>query len=1194
MTHPLILTLCAMLGIMLVQQAANATPGESFDMAPFARVVSSNPDLVEGMASSRIDEVPADKIFLEADLTADTRGVYTLPAGKDGRACIGLVWIEKRSLQSLELEFVKAAQAEALARDARLEQWDGPTLWQGKWVPLQGMLKAVRGRWLFDVSSQQYPAGTVNTRKVRWIFPASPQAVRVKRPVACTPCGRESVELLLQLEQPKPGERAQVEIYNGNLLKPKGKAGTAIEWDLAGPLHVQVERAMPTELNKNAKLDGTSLRLRLPGAAFSVALNDITTSMPVYIPSAGLFVAREPVTTPLEEWRRQLAGRETILEAVRARPDQSLQQAFEHVYRPRQDLGATMLSLAADNSKFVVQRNGAIEVAPFSFTQDHNHQSLTSRQDFGVLGIDVAAHEPDQKPVKLRIKDQTFAKGLGHHANGMISCPLRGGYEVFAAAIGVQWWGGGNAGSVQFSVLADGREIYKSPVMRESDAALSISLPVAGVQELLLKANDGGDGVSFDSADWAEARLLGKAWAPVRYLGDMLAPDVPVRRELAEGWLPAQLIAHDYKDIHYTQRTFVAPLDRTTSGTQWPWLSHKPLCVSEFTMKAGDAAGEVLQTFGFKQDAEQGQWARVRKVPEGFCVENNAGRLLAFVAAAGLPDSVRLTATDGMLAISGKLAAGQSAGVTAYLPGWELQGREYGQLMKAPTALYSVFRQYWTDLMAEATQIEIPDPLLSNIIRASQVHCLIAARNAADGAQIAPWIASQHYGPLDSEANSIIRGMMLLGHEEFARRCFDYYIAQYNAQGYLAMGYTMIATGWHLQTLGEYFQLTQNRAWLEKNAAKLAKVDQWIITQRHKTMRPEAEGVRPPEYGLVPPGLMADWTNFAYYFCQNGFFCAGLSNSAQALQAINYPGAAQLLQEAAAYRADILAAYAWAQARTPVRPLRNGTWVPGTPASVYTPGQIGDYFVGEDSNRSWCYDVELGAHHLIPQGILPAKSAQAASIMNIHEDNDFLEAAWCGGFTREQNHQDWFNLGGFSKVQPYYTRNGEIYAQDDDIKPFLRSYFNTIPSLINRENLSFWEHLNGSAAWNKTHETGYFLHQTRVMLVQERGNELWLAPLVPSDWLKDGQQVAVRQAPTNFGAVSYRITSHVATGAIEAEIDPPTRQQPERIVLRLRHPEGKAIKAVLLNGKVWKDFDAAAGMIRMIPSGEKLRLQVSY
>ena len=78
----------------------------------------------------------------------------------------------------------------------------------------------------------------------------------------------------------------------------------------------------------------------------------------------------------------------------------------------------------------------------------------------------------------------------------------------------------------------------------------------------------------------------------------------------------------------------------------------------------------------------------------------------------------------------------------------------------------------------------------------------------------------------------------------------------------------------------------------------------------------------------------------------------------------------------------------------------------------------------------------------------------------------------------------------------------------DDVKPFIRSYFNTMPTLLNREDLSLWEHFDAKGAFNKTHETGYFLHQTRTMLLTERGNELWLAPFVTSNWMKDGLTVS--------------------------------------------------------------------------------------
>ncbi|MBN1490881.1 MAG: hypothetical protein JXA69_13265, partial [Phycisphaerae bacterium] len=131
-------------------------------------------------------------------------------------------------------------------------------------------------------------------------------------------------------------------------------------------------------------------------------------------------------------------------------------------------------------------------------------------------------------------------------------------------------------------------------------------------------------------------------------------------------------------------------------------------------------------------------------------------------------------------------------------------------------------------------------------------------------------------------------------------------------------------------------------------------------------------------------------------------------------------------------------------------------------------------------------------------------------------------------------------------------------------------------------------------AWNKTHETGYFLVQTRFMLVLERGDELWLAPLVTNNWLKDGMRIEVVAAPTRFGPVSYRIKSAVGQGRIEATIEPPTRSVPRRIVLRLRHPEGKAVRAVTVNGEDYADFDARAETIRLEPGREVIRVRAEY
>jgi len=311
------------------------------------------------------------------------------------------------------------------------------------------------------------------------------------------------------------------------------------------------------------------------------------------------------------------------------------------------------------------------------------------------------------------------------------------------------------------------------------------------------------------------------------------------------------------------------------------------------------------------------------------------------------------------------------------------------------------------------------------------------------------------------------------------------------------------------------------------------------------------------------------------------------------LAAIGHLDAPALLADAAEYRGDLWRAYRWTQARCPVVPLRNGTWVPNHPAMLDIFGNVEEMVPAEDANRSWAYCVEIGAHHMAANGLLDPQSPEVARMMDYLEDHQFLRAGWFD-YAEEENHRDVFNRGGFAKVQPYYARNAEVCALRDDVRPFLRSYFNALSALLNEETLWLWEHFHNNGAWDKTHETGWFLCQTATMFAMERGEALWLAPMIPSRWLLDGQRVAVRNAPTRYGQVGYTITSSAAGGHIDAVIDPPNRAAPKRLVIRLRHPDGKPMRAVTINGKPWRDFDAARECVSLPPGKERMELRVEY
>jgi hypothetical protein len=665
-----------------------------------------------------------------------------------------------------------------------------------------------------------------------------------------------------------------------------------------------------------------------------------------------------------------------------------------------------------------------------------------------------------------------------------------------------------------------------------------------------------------------------------------------VSRHLDGGWLPKPVTTVVDGGVTYRQCTYVAPIDDVAPDGCPAWYRPRAVCVAEYAIEntsTADADASVQLTF-LKPDNKPLAADELQQDGNGWIAVCQQRLLAKFDASASAPLTL-VRGGDGLV-LKGKLAAGKSARLVVYLPAWPVKPAEAAIFDDAKPAART--QKYWNDQFRGVMQVEVPDQMLSNVIRASQVHCLLAARNEERGKFVAPWIASVDYGPLESESQAVIRGMDMCGHADFARRGLEFFLKRYNDQGFLTTGYTLIGTGEHLWTLGEHYARQGDQEWLKKAAPTLARACKWIVAQRAKTKRKDINGQRVPEYGMVPPGVSADWNRFAYRFFNDIQYCRGLETAAQALAQIGHPDATALLADAKNYREDLMRAYHWTQARSPVVLLANGTWVPNHPAILDCFGNVEEFVPSEDSNRTWCYSVEIGAHHMAANRLMDPKSNEVTRMMNYLEDHQFLRSGWFD-YPEEQNRKDIFSFGGFAKVQPYYARNAEVYALRDDVKPFVRSYFNALSAMLSAENLSLWEHFHSSGAFNKTHETGWFLCQTAMMFAMDRGDELWLAPMVTDRWLQDGMKVAVRNAPTRFGNVSYTITSSAANGFIDAEIQPPTtRTMPRLLVIRLRHPDGKPIKAVTVNGAPHEDFDPRNGCINIAPSAGPVKLHVKY
>jgi len=117
----------------------------------------------------------------------------------------------------------------------------------------------------------------------------------------------------------------------------------------------------------------------------------------------------------------------------------------------------------------------------------------------------------------LTIARKQYKRGIGTHADSIFCLRLDGSAARFSAFVGVDdevSRDGTVRGSVQFQVLGDNKELWSGPVMKSLQPAQECTVDISGIKTLMLVVN-GLDGIDFDHADWAMARIEYAGTAPV-------------------------------------------------------------------------------------------------------------------------------------------------------------------------------------------------------------------------------------------------------------------------------------------------------------------------------------------------------------------------------------------------------------------------------------------------------------------------------------------------------------------------------------------------------------------------------------------------------------------------------------------------------------------------------------------------------
>lgn len=505
---------------------------------------------------------------------------------------------------------------------------------------------------------------------------------------------------------------------------------------------------------------------------------------------------------------------------------------------------------------------------------------------------------------------------------------------------------------------------------------------------------------------------------------------------------------------------------------------------------------------------------------------------------------------------------------------------------------------YWDAKLAHGADFCVPDERINNLWKSLLIHQYCWGDYASDIDMALPWVAAWQYGPVGSESSQMAKALDFYGHPKMAE---DYFVGMWRIQGTDSVpalctngrgclpgwwGGYVFNTGYQLWNLCNHYRLTGNRKWLDMVVPHLILACDWLAEQRRTTPTLDASGQRTIESGFFPPCGLEDEGGWKYWLMTNGYFYLGMSTTAQVLADIGHPDAKRIAEEAAEYLEDIHRGVAESTIRCPVVKLRDNTYVPYIPRHLYSRKRD----LGE-------FETELGGLQLLTCNVYAADSRQMDWTLAFAEDDIFMGEALDHHsiIPLKDIETNWFNLGGFPKRQPFLVHTPIAYLRRDQPKLFLRSFWNALVAMNYPDINAFPEGINDyGAADCKTHEEAMWLQWFRWMLIFDEDNELRLCWTTPREWLEQGKSISVKNAPTFFGPISYRVTSDVDSGRITARVEFVPSKAPSNITIRFRHPKEMWMKGVTVNGELWSRFNAETETIDLPVNGQTVEVVADY
>ena len=644
------------------------------------------------------------------------------------------------------------------------------------------------------------------------------------------------------------------------------------------------------------------------------------------------------------------------------------------------------------------------------------------------------------------------------------------------------------------------------------------------------------------------------------------------RQQLLEGWLPLVTTRWETDGIDYEEQAYSTLLDAPLDDVRL----------------RGDEPSVALLRLTARNASRSAATARVWfDVSPEEPLELRNGLLLASgnrLRAALEPQEGSLSAERKAATWTITLPPGESRTLVIKVPFRTIESAEQQEAVRRigfDTRLTETLA-YWRRLATAGLRIRVPDEELNRFYLAVLQHILLTSeKDVSTGYLMCP-CGTYDYNMFANETAVQVRLLEMRGLHDQAWRCLRPIVELQGSKAfpgrfqetsavfhgvrvdadhdYTHSGYNL-NHGWILWTLAEHYLYTQDAAWLKTVSPRMLKAAEWIIRERRANM---AEG---PEHGLLPAGQLEDNEDFEHWFAVNAYAYRGLHAASAAISAIDKEAGLRLDREAQAYREDIRRAAFRSMSLSPVVPLRDGTFVPAIAPRTSLHGR----------DVGWIRNILYGSLTLVDCGVFSTDEPVTQWILQDYEDNLFMSDESMGVPDR-----DWFSRGGMT-LQPNLVNTPVAYLERDQTRPALRAFYNTFVASYYPDVAEFTEWVpslgTSGGPFFKTSDEAALLTWLRLMLVRESGDSILLNSGTPRHWFQNGETIEVGGCPTFLGKLSYRTESHAAEGRIDATVDLDATLRAKQVQLRLRHPEGKRIARLEIDGRPSSSFDAEKEMI---------------